>query len=153
MIKQEVNARLENKIHGWYEKNPKRVYFTVSRDDLVEVAGVLYKEYGMRLSTVSGVDNENNFELIYHFGYDKTGEMFNMRVFIEDKSTPQVDSLTGLFKSTDWVEREIHEMLGIDFKGHPNLIPLLLEDWPEGEYPLRKSCTLDKESYPLKEES
>ncbi|MCK9615713.1 MAG: NADH-quinone oxidoreductase subunit C, partial [Candidatus Omnitrophica bacterium] len=43
------------------------------------------------------------------------------------------------FKSSDWVEREIHELLGINFKGHPNLKHLLLDDdWPKDSYPLRK---------------
>ena len=38
----------------------------------------------------------------------------------------------------EWIEREIWEMLGINFKGHPNLKRLLLaEDWPEDKYPLR----------------
>jgi NADH-quinone oxidoreductase subunit C len=93
----------------------------------------------MRLSTVTGIDNEVNFELIYHFSCDKSGEIFNLRVFLEDRDNPQVDSLYDLFRVSDWVEREINEMLGIDFKGHPNLKRLLLaEDWPANTFPLRK---------------
>jgi NADH-quinone oxidoreductase subunit C len=42
--------------------------------------------------------------------------------------------------ASDWVEREIHEMLGIKFIGHPRLTHLLLDDdWPKGDFPLRKS--------------
>jgi NADH-quinone oxidoreductase subunit C len=139
MIKEEVKKRLEDKLKDWYIKNPKRIYFTVDKEDLKEVATILYKEMKMRLSTVSGIDNEDNFELIYHFGYDKTGELFNMRVFLEDKTNPCVDSLTDLFRSSEWIEREIHELLGIKFEGHPNLKHLLLDvDWPKDKYPLRK---------------
>jgi Ni,Fe-hydrogenase III component G len=41
--------------------------------------------------------------------------------------------------AAEWIEREIHDILGIDFKNHPNLKRLILfDDWPEGVYPLRK---------------
>jgi NADH:ubiquinone oxidoreductase subunit C len=139
MIKEEVKKKLEQKIKDWQIKNPKRIYFTINKEDLKEVASILYKEMNMRLSTVTGIDNENNFELIYHFSCDKTGEIFNIRVFLEDKENPEVDSLTDVFRAGDWIEREIHELLGIKFKGHPNLKHLLLdEDWPKDKYPLRK---------------
>lgn len=139
MIKEEVKKRLKPKLKDWFVKNPKRIYLTIDKGDLKEVGKILYEEMQMRLSIVTGVDNEKNIELIYHFGFDKTGEIFNVRVFIEDKESPEADSLTDLFCSTDWIEREIYEMLGVKFKGHPDLRRLLLDDdWPEGQYPLRK---------------
>ena len=55
------------------------------------------------------------------------------------KDNPKVPSLANLIKGAEFIEREIHELLGIDFPDHPNLKPLLLpEDWPEGVYPLRR---------------
>lgn len=148
MIKDKVRERLKGMIKDWFVKNPKRIYFTIEKKDLKEIAKVLYQEFGMRLSTVTGIDNEDNFELLYHFSYDETGELFNIRVFINDKYKPEIDSLAFLFKATLWIEREIHEMLGIDFVGHPNLEHLLLDkDWPKNECPLRKNYPL-KEGYP-----
>ena len=45
----------------------------------------------------------------------------------------------GLVLVLLWIEREIHEILGINFKGHPDMRKLLLpEGWPEGVYPLRR---------------
>ncbi|MBU1078393.1 MAG: NADH-quinone oxidoreductase subunit C, partial [Spirochaetes bacterium] len=68
----------------------------------------------------------------------KTGSMINIRVLLDNKK-PKVESLVPIFAGAEWVEREMHEMLGIDFKNHPNLVPFLLpEDWPKGKYPLRK---------------
>jgi len=152
MIKDQVQAILEGTYKDWFVKNHKRIYFTIVKKDLKEVAKVLYSDFNMRLSTVSGVDNESNFELIYHFGFDQTGEIFNVRVFIEDKNNPSIDSLTDMFDAISWIEREIHEMLGVDFLGHPDLKHLLLDnDWPKDEYPLRKSY-LNKEPYPQGEE-
>jgi NADH:ubiquinone oxidoreductase subunit C len=140
MIKEQVKERLKDKIKDWDVKSPKRIYFTINNKDLKEVAKILHKEMQMRLSTVTGMDNENDFELIYHFSFDKSGELFNLRIFIEDKENPCIESLTEIFQSTYWIEREIYEMLGINFKGHPDLKRLLLdEDWPENKYPLRKN--------------
>ncbi len=153
MIKDKVKERLNGKFSDWVQKNPRRIYLTIDKKDLREVSEILYKEFKMRLSTVSGVDNQENFELIYHFGYDRSGELFNVRVFVFDRDKPEVDSLTPMFRATEWVEREIHEMLGINFLGHPDLKHLLLDhDWPSDNYPLRKECTLTKKPYPLPEE-
>jgi NADH-quinone oxidoreductase subunit C len=58
---------------------------------------------------------------------------------IEDRAQPEIDSITPIFPGAEWIEREMWEMLGINFSGHPNLKRLLLaDDWPEGKYPLRQ---------------
>lgn len=54
---------------------------------------------------------------------------------------PVIDSLVEVFPGADWHERECHEMFGIDFRGHPNLIKLYLPDAFEG-HPLRKTYPL-----------
>jgi NADH:ubiquinone oxidoreductase subunit C len=139
MIKEDVRQKLGEKVKEWVIKNPKRIYITIAKDDLKNIAQIFYHQLNMRLSTVTGIDNENNFELIYHFSADKSGEIFNLRIFLNDKNNPEIDSLCGLFQASNWVEREINEMLGINFKGHPNLKRLLLtEEWPKGVFPLRK---------------
>jgi Ni,Fe-hydrogenase III component G len=44
-----------------------------------------------------------------------------------------------MIKGAEFIEREMHDLLGIDFPGHPNLVRLILpEDWPDGVYPLRR---------------
>ncbi len=57
------------------------------------------------------------------------------------KDDPTIDSLVGVFPGAAWHEREAHEMFGIYFRGHPNLIKLYLPDAFEG-YPLRKAYRL-----------
>ncbi len=60
------------------------------------------------------------------------------RVMLEDKKNPQIDSITPIIQGAEWIEREMWELLGINFVGHPNLVHLLLmDDWPEGKFPLR----------------
>jgi NADH-quinone oxidoreductase subunit C len=59
---------------------------------------------------------------------------------IADKKNPRIDSITPLFPGADWIEREMWEMLGIEFTGHPDMKKLLLcDDWPQGNYPLRRT--------------
>ena len=93
---------------------------------------------GIRFAIASGTDTPGGFEILYHFSFDKTGLIVSVRVLIEDKNNPEIDSLAVISPAFEWIEREMWEMLGIKFTGHPNLKRLLLsEDWPEGKYPLR----------------
>jgi len=137
-MRDKIKEALGNKILEWQENSPKRVYFTLDKKDIFETVRFLFKDLGLRFSTASGIDTEKGFEILYHFSFDKAGEFYSVRVLIEDKKHPQIDSIAPIFPGAEWIEREIWEMLGINFTGHPNLKRLLLaEDWPEGDYPLR----------------
>lgn len=134
-----ISSRLGKKILNWQEKSPRRIYFSINKKDLVEIASYLFKELRMRFSIATVIDTPEGFEILYHFSLDSTGEFYSVRVLIEDKKEPVVDSLVLLFPAAEWIEREMWEMMGIKFKNHPNLKRLLLsEDWPENNYPLRK---------------
>ncbi len=138
-IKDRIKEKLADKIILWEEKSPRRIYFTVKKEDIFEAVEFLFKELGLRFSTASGTDTPANFEILYHFSYDPTGQFFSVRVLIDDKIHPEIDAITPIFPAAEWIEREMWEMLGINFKGHPNLKRLLLaDDWPQGEYPLRQ---------------
>jgi len=135
-----IKEGLGNKILKWQENSPKRIYLELNKKDIFETVKFLFKDLGLRFSTASGIDTPEGFEILYHFSYDKTGQFYSLRVLLEDKKQPQIDSITPLFPGAEWIEREMWEMLGINFKGHPNLKRLLLaDDWPEGEYPLRNN--------------
>ncbi|MCX5715218.1 MAG: NADH-quinone oxidoreductase subunit C [Candidatus Omnitrophica bacterium] len=138
-IKNRIKERLGQKILDWQETSPRRVYFSVKKEDIFETVRVLFKEMGCRFSIASGIDTPQGLEILYHFSFDKRGEIFSVRVLIEDKKHPEIDAITPIFPGAEWIEREMWEMLGINFKGHPNLKRLLLsDDWPEGDYPLRQ---------------
>ncbi|MFH0913142.1 MAG: NADH-quinone oxidoreductase subunit C [Candidatus Omnitrophota bacterium] len=137
-IEGEVKERLGSKIIDWYQHSPRRIYFSIKPGDIKEAARLLFRELGLRFVIASGQDTPAGLEILYHFSFDKTGEMISVRVLIEDKKKPQIDSLANLFPAAEWIEREMWELLGINFIGHPNLKRLLLADeWPEGKYPLR----------------
>ncbi len=139
LVKDNIKHRFNNKILDWQENSNKRVFFTVNKGDIFEVVKYLFKELGLRFSTASGMDTAAGFEIIYHFSDDKIGYIYSVRIVIEDKKNPEVESVTPIFNGAEWIEREMWELLGINFKGHPNLTRLLLsDDWPQGNYPLRK---------------
>lgn len=137
-VKESIKDALGDKITAWEEKSARRVYFSVKKEDILETTKLLFKGLGLRFSTASGMETPEGFEILYHYSFDESGEIFSVRVFINDKSNPEIDAITPIFPGAEWIEREMWEMLGINFKGHPNLKRLLLaEDWPAGEYPLR----------------
>ncbi len=136
---EKIKERLGGKILEWKETSQRRIYFTIDKKDIVETVKFLFRELGLRFSTASATDTPSGFEIIYHFSYDTAGQYYSIRVFLDDKNNPEIDSITLLFPGAEWIEREMWELVGIKFKGHPNLKRLLLaEDWPEGEFPLRQ---------------
>jgi Ni,Fe-hydrogenase III component G len=95
----------------------------------------------LRFVIVTGIDADNYFEILYHFSYDQLGCMVTVKAFIRDRENPAIESITPFLPAAEWIEREIHDELGIDFKNHPNLRRLILaDDWPDGVYPLRKEA-------------
>ncbi|MBU0548378.1 MAG: NADH-quinone oxidoreductase subunit C [Candidatus Omnitrophica bacterium] len=137
-IADEIKERLDEKIIDWYQHSSRRIYFSVEPKYIQAVAGLLFRDLGLRFSIATGQDTPQGLELLYHFSFDKTGEIISVRVLIKDKKKPEIDSLAPLFPAAEWIEREMWEMLGINFIGHPNLKRLLLADeWPEGKHPLR----------------
>lgn len=102
---------------------------------------MLYHQLGLRFATATATDLPQGFEMLYHFSFDPAGEFYSIRVLLEDKRHPKIASITPMFPAAEWIEREIWELVGIDFPGHPNLTRLLLdEDWPQKDYPLRRSA-------------
>ena len=83
------------------------------------------------------------FELNYVFSSYKTQNILTIRVNIErDKAV--IDSISSLFESADWEERETYDLFGVEFIGHKNLKRILLpEDWPGR--PLRKDFEVTDE--------
>ncbi|WNY98712.1 NADH-quinone oxidoreductase subunit C (NADH dehydrogenase I subunit C) (NDH-1 subunit C) [Sulfurospirillum sp. 'SP'] len=76
-----------------------------------------------RVCMITAYKKEDAHELVYHFDLD--GIMLNMKLHISDASVP---SITPLFKSADWTERELSELYGITLENHPNPKRLFLDD-------------------------
>jgi len=139
-MRDRIREKLQDKIRDWQEPSAKRIFFTLDKKEVFEAAKILFRQLELRFITASAIDLAEGLGIIYHFSNDPAGEIYSVRVILEDKLKPEVRSITPLFAGAEWIEREIWEMFGINFIGHPNLKKLLLsDDWPEGNYPLRNN--------------
>lgn len=89
------------------------------------------------LTCVDHAAGEGRFEIVYHLLSLSRGVRLRIKTFLP-ASDPAVASLVGLWKNADWLEREVFDMFGVRFEGHPYLRRLLTYEGFEG-HPLRKS--------------
>lgn len=123
------------------------IYLTVKAEAVTKAVEWMKQEWGLiHVSTITGMDLVGELAVIYHFEVKSVLVSLHIQV---PTSHPDVDSITPLIPGANFYEREVYDMLGIKFKGHPNLKRLILpEDFPKGVYPLRKdweSPRLDKD--------
>ena len=134
-----IEEKFTHKILKAETKSARRIYFDFKPEDIPEAAQYVFKDLDCRFVIASGTDTPAGIEILYHFSHDPQGKMISLRTLIADKKNPQMPSIVSIIRGAEWIEREIWELLGVDFIGHPDLRHLLLiDDWPQGKYPLRK---------------
>lgn len=89
------------------------------------------------LTAVSGVDYLEYFEVVYHLTSMGKKHTLVVKTRCYTRDNPEIPSVTSLWQGADFQEREIYDLLGINFRGHPNLKRIALWEGFEG-YPLRK---------------
>lgn len=119
-------------------RNNKRSVVTIDPGSLLKVVEYMYKEAGLRFIIASAIHTKRGFEIHYHFSSDETGLILNIHVILNSEN-PKIESLSNMFNASNWIEREMHELFGINFLNHPNQEKLISEgNWAEGVYPYRK---------------
>ncbi len=96
-------------------------------------------DYLVDVTAIHWPDESRPMELVYHLCSYATGDRLRIKTRVRDR-TP-VPSLAGLWKSADWNEREVYDMFGISFEGHPDLRRILMPD-DYTDFPLRKEFPL-----------
>ena len=126
-----VARAMDHAAKGWH------LDITVPASAVVEAARLMDRT-GFALDAVTGVDwiAESAMEVIYDYFHPESGWRVAVRCRVAREGA-EVPTVCGVFPGANWHERETHELLGIGFAGHPNLIQLLL---PEDAtfHPLRK---------------
>ncbi len=109
--------------------------------DLVGVCEKLHSDMGFDyLEDVTAIDWQGRIEVVYHIRAIAANQKIAFRLDL-DSDKPEVDTLTTIWKGADYQEREVYDLMGVVFTGHPNPRRILLpEDW-EG-YPLRKDYVI-----------
>ena len=139
-IVKEIQEALGDKIKSVVIKNSQRVYIDIDPKDIREVGLYLWKDRGARYAIATTLDNRSSFEVIHHFSLDREGGVMVSVRSVLSREKPSMPSLAPVIKAASWIEREMHELMGVDFEGHPDMRRLILssEHWPQGVYPLRK---------------
>jgi Ni,Fe-hydrogenase III component G len=138
LIIEKLKVEFNSEILGITEKNQKRITVSIHPGSITEVSYFLYKTEGFRFIIASAVHTTRGFEIHYHFSKDSAGLILNLHVVL-DRKNPEIESLSNMFNASNWIEREMHELFGINFLNHPNQEKLISEgNWAEGVYPMRK---------------
>ena len=144
----EVKNAIEQNLAGKFsdlKTDVRRVFITVQPQDLLDACKVVKEKLGiLHISTISGRDTTTHIEVNYHFA--RPGVVVTVKV-LTDRQSPAVRTITELFPGAILYEREVHDILGVKFEGHPDPRRLVLpDDWPAGVYPLRKDWKYDRET-------
>jgi NADH-quinone oxidoreductase subunit C len=127
---------LEAKINEHSDNIPTLV---VNRFEWSKVAKIIrdHPDIAMNyLRNLSGVDQETHLEVVYHFVNMTTNRELCVKIKT-DRQDASIPSITPLWSTANWTEREVYDLLGIEFSGHPDLRRIMMpDDWVG--YPLRK---------------
>jgi len=144
MKQEELISRLteiKDKLIDIEQPSDKRIYLPCEAENNFDVCKFLFEDLALRFVIATGLDSDDCFEVLYHFSNDETGHVVTVKALIRDRGNPSIESISPFLPGAEWIEREIRDILGIEFKNHPNMRRLILnDDWPEGVYPLRKNC-------------
>ena len=139
LLVEKLRSVLGDRFQGQSTRNERRAYIKIRKDGIRDCVKVLFDQFEARLSTISAVDRKFKFDVLYHFTLDQQGLVASI-CLSTPKQAASLDSVTDILPAASWIEREIQELFGIKFIGHPSPGKLLTsDDWPENEYPLRRT--------------
>ena len=144
MNQEELNNKLseiKDKLTAVEQPADNRIYLSCEAENSYAVNKFLFEDVPLRFVIATCIDSDDWFEVLYHFAYDQLGYVITVKAFIRDRENPAIESIAPFLPAAEWIEREIHDIMGIDFKNHPDMRRLILaDDWPEGVYPERKEA-------------
>ena len=130
-----LKDKLKNHLLRSFIQRKHRVFIEVEEGNHKHAAELLRENFNAHLTTITARDAHSEFEVIYHF--DIGGILISVKTLIP-KTNPELDTISDIIPSGDWYEREIMDLFGIKFRGHPNPKRIILpDDWPRDNYPLR----------------
>ena len=139
-----INSELSSKVQS-SSINHGELLIVVDERDIIDVVQFLKSNEECKfkqLIDIAGVDypeNEKRFELVYLFLSHENN--LRIKLLIKFETNQSISSLTKIFPSANWMEREVFDMYGVKFKNHPDLRRILTDYGFKG-YPLRKDFPL-----------
>ena len=143
-LEKKINSELTTKIK-YSEIKHGQIYILINCENLLDVIFLLKTNKNIKfkqLIDITAVDypeNQKRFKLVYLLLSHEQNQRIILSYYIDENQ--QIPSLTKIFPSANWMEREIFDMYGIKFTDHPDLRRILTDYGFEG-YPLRKDFPL-----------
>lgn len=125
----------------------RRVYLEVPADIILDVLKYVKEELKFgRLCIISGLDAGDHLLCLYHVASDE-GMVLNLKIRVS-REEPVIQSVLPIYNGATFYEREVKDLLGIRVEGLPEgrHYPLP-ENWPEGQYPLRKDWKVEEHKF------
>jgi len=135
----EIASRIEEKLPGSVVESAQD-NLVVKSDSLTDVACFLKDTEGLNfdyLNFVTAVDYYDHFEVVYMLTSLEHNHSLTVKTRCYDRENPVLPSVVGLWQGANFQEREIYDLFGIEFEGHPNMKRIFLWEGFEG-HPLRK---------------
>jgi len=145
LVKQ-IKSKFEDAVLRVENPVPDSVYLSITPESLTNVVDSLINQIGARFMTITGTDERNlsgNFMANYIFSFDKEKNFLILKVAV-DATNASVASISHIIPGANWAEREISDLVGMQFNNHPDPRRLALaDDFPEDMHPLRKDFPYD----------
>ena len=143
-LEKKINSELTTKINKTKIKY-NQLYIETDKDDLVEVTLFIQTNQETKfrqlidITVIDYPERNQRFEIVYLFLSHEFNQRIILRYSISENEV--IPSLTSIFPSANWMEREVFDMYGVSFKDHPDLRRILTDYGFEG-HPLRKDFPL-----------
>jgi NADH/F420H2 dehydrogenase subunit C len=141
LLAEKIAATLPNAVVG---SDEAQVY--LKSDQVLDVCRFLHddKDLGFDfLAQLTAVDYVDYFEVVYRLVSIEHNHQAVLKTRAFDRDEPSVPSVYSVWKGADFQEREVYDLMGVRFEGHPNLKRIMLWDGFEG-HPLRKDFLLQR---------
>jgi NADH-quinone oxidoreductase subunit C len=145
---EKIVKALQEKFNATYEEFRGEVHVFVTAEQIIEALTLLRDKYEFELlSAMTAVDYWPQMSPRFHVIYQLSSLAMNLTVQLRvpvNGDQPKVPTATRIYEVANWRERELLDMFGIEFDGHPDPRRILMPDGTEG-YPLRKDFPLGYE--------
>jgi membrane-bound hydrogenase subunit beta len=124
---------------------PRRLFIEVSEEKLFDVLQYLHDELKFaQLCTITGLDEGPLLGVMYHLAQNSGGLVLSVKTVVQ-RDTPVIKTVTNIYPAAEIYERELADLLGFKVEGlGQGLRYPLPDDWPVGQYPLRKDWKAEK---------